>query len=342
LAEETRKRKVEHIRISLNHNVQARRITTGFEDVRFVHKALPEVDKQKVSLSTAVFGHKFAAPLIVGAMTGGTSEATKINSVIAEAVEELGLGMGVGSQRAAIEDKRLEKTFAVVRKKAPTAFLIADAIAIHLNPLQEAVQPEGQTRFEGILEKIREVSKDLDKPVIAKETGAGIAAEEARKLESAGVKGIDVSGAGGTSWAAVEYYRAKERGNSSQRRLGDVFWDWGIPTAASVVEVSKTVKVPVIASGGVRNGVDVAKALGLGACLASLSQPMLHAAIRGARETVEALTLLMEELRNAMFLVGAESARDLQKARLVVTGRTAEWLRTRGFNIEDYARRGRD
>jgi isopentenyl-diphosphate delta-isomerase len=124
--------------------------------------------------------------------------------------------------------------------------------------------------------------------------------------------------------------------------LGDVFWDWGIPTAASVVEVSKTVKVPVIASGGVRDGVDVAKALGLGACLASLSQPMLHAAIRGVRETVEALTLLMDELRNAMFLVGAESPRDLQKARLVVTGRTAEWLRTRGFNIEDYARRGRD
>jgi isopentenyl-diphosphate delta-isomerase len=367
LAEETRKRKAEHIRISLNHNVQARRITTGFGDVHFVHNALPEVDKQKISLSTAVFGHKFAAPLIVGAITGGTSEATKINSVIAKAVEELGLGMGVGSQRAAIEDKKLEKTFAVVRKKAPTAFLIAnlggvqlvngyclkevrkaiemidaDAIAIHLNPLQEAVQPEGQTRFEGILEKIREVSEDLDKPVIAKETGAGIAAEEARKLESAGVKGIDVSGAGGTSWAAVEYYRAKERGNGSQRRLGDVFWDWGIPTAASVVEVSKTVKVPVIASGGVRDGVDVAKALGLGACLASLSQPMLHAAIRGVRETVEALTLLMDELRNAMFLVGAESARDLQKARLVVTGRTAEWLRTRGFNIEDYARRGRD
>jgi len=367
LAEETKKRKAEHIRISLNHNVQARRITTGFEDVHFVHKALPEVDMQKISLFTTVFGHKFAAPLIVGAITGGTSEATKINSVIAEAVEELGLGMGVGSQRAAIEDKKLERTFAVVRKKAPTAFLIAnlggvqlvngyglkevrkaiemidaDAIAIHLNPLQEAVQPEGQTNFEGILQRMHEIAEDLDKPVIAKETGAGIAAEEARKLESAGVKGIDISGAGGTSWAAVEYYRAKERGNSSQRRLGDVFWDWGIPTTVSIVEVSKTVKVPVIASGGVREGADVAKALGLGACLASLSQPMLHAAIRGVRETVEALTLLMEELRNAMFLVGAESARDLQRARLVVTGRTAEWLRTRGFNIEDYARRGRD
>jgi isopentenyl-diphosphate delta-isomerase len=367
LAEETRKRKAEHIRISLNHNVQARRIDTGFEEVHLVHKALPEVDKQKVSLSTAVFGHKFAAPLIVGAITGGTFEATRINSAIAEAVEELGLGMGVGSQRAAIEDRKFENTFAVVRKKAPTAFLIAnlggiqfvngyglkearraiemidaDAIAIHLNPLQEAVQPEGQTNFEGILQGIREVAEDLDKPVIAKETGAGIAAEDAKKLESAGVKGIDVSGAGGTSWAAVEYYRAKERGNSSQRRLGDVFWDWGIPTAVSVVEVSRTVKVPVIASGGVRDGVDVAKALCLGASLASLSQPMLHAAVRGVKETVETLSLLMEELRNVMFLVGEESVRDLQKAPLVITGRTAEWLRARGFKIEDYAQRGRD
>jgi isopentenyl-diphosphate delta-isomerase len=367
LAEETRKRKAEHIRISLNQNVQARRVTTGFEDVHFVHKALPEVDKQKVNLSTTVFEHRFAAPLIVGAITGGTSEAKKINSVIADAVEELGLGMGVGSQRAAIEDKKLENTFAVVRKNAPTAFLIAnlggvqlvngyglkearraiemidaDAIAIHLNPLQEAVQPEGQTRFGGILRRIREIAERLDKPVIAKETGAGIAAEEAKKLESAGVKGIDVSGAGGTSWAAVEYYRAKERRNSSQRRLGDVFWDWGIPTAASVVEVSKTAKVPVIASGGIRDGVDVAKALGLGASLASLSQPMLHAAARGVKETVGALSLLMEELRNVMFLVGAESVRDLQKAPLVVTGKTAEWLRTRGFKIEDYAQRVRD
>ena len=367
MAEETRKRKAEHIRISLNQNVQARRVTTGFEDVHFVHKALPEVDKQKVNLSTTVFEHKFTAPLIVGAITGGTSEAMKINSVIADAVEELGLGMGVGSQRAAIEDKKLENTFAVVRKNAPTAYLIAnlggvqlvngyglkearraiemidaDAIAIHLNPLQEAVQPEGQTRFEGILLRIHEIAERLDKPVIAKETGAGIAAGEAKKLESAGVKGIDVSGAGGTSWAAVEYYRARERRNSSQRRLGDVFWDWGIPTAASIVEVSKTAKVPVISSGGIRDGVDVAKALGLGASLASLSQPMLHAAVRGVKETVDALSLLMEELRNVMFLVGAESVRDLQKAPLVVTGKTAEWLRTRGFKIEDYAQRVRD
>jgi isopentenyl-diphosphate delta-isomerase len=367
LAKETRKRKSNHIKISLNQNVQARKATTGFEDTHFVHKALPEIDKQKVCLSTTVFGHKFAAPLIVGAITGGTMEATKINATIAEAVEELGLGMGVGSQRAAIENKKLEKTFAVARKKAPTAFLIAniggvqlvngygvkevkktikmieaDAIAIHLNPLQEAVQPEGQTNFQGVLKKISEISRELNKPVIVKETGAGIASEDAKKLEDVGVEGIDVSGAGGTSWAAVEYYRAKKRENSFQRRLGDVFWDWGTPTAISIVEVSQTVRIPVIASGGIRNGVDVAKALALGASLTSLSQPVLQVAVKGVKETKRILSLLIEELRNVMFLVGADSVKTLREVPLVVTGKTKEWLGVRGFDVERYARRGRN
>jgi isopentenyl-diphosphate delta-isomerase len=367
LAKETRKRKSEHIRISLNQDVQARKTTTGFEDIHFIHKALPEIDKQKIDLSTTVFDHKFAAPVIVGAITGGAPEATKINATIAEAVEELGLGMGVGSQRAAIEDKKLEKTFAVTRKKAPTIFLIAniggvqlvngyglkevkktikmieaDAIAIHLNPLQEAVQPEGQTNFQGVLKKIGEIARELDKPVIVKETGAGIAAEEAKKLEGAGVKGIDVSGVGGTSFAAVEYYRAKKCGNSFQRKLGDVFWEWGIPTAVSVVEVSQTVRIPVIASGGIRDGVDVAKALALGVSLTSLSQPVLRAAVVGVKETKEVLSLLIEELRNVMFLVGADSVKNLREVSLVITGKTAEWLRMRGFNIEKYARRRRN
>jgi isopentenyl-diphosphate delta-isomerase len=367
LTKETKERKADHIRISLNQNVQARNVTTGFEDVYFVHRALPEINKQEIDLSTNILGHKFSAPLIVGAITGGTQEATKINATIAEAVEKLGLGMGVGSQRAAIEDKKLVKTFAVARKKAPTAFLIAniggvqlvngygvkevkkaiemidaDAIAIHLNPLQEATQPEGQTNFKGILEKTRKLADELDKPIIAKETGAGIATEEAKKLESAGAKAIDVSGAGGTSFAAVEYYRAKRQENNFQRNLGDIFWDWGIPTAISVVEVSQTVKSPVIASGGIRDGGDVAKALALGASLASFSQPALHAAVRGVKETENMLLLLMEELRNAMFLAGAASVRQLQKAPIVIMGKTAEWLRIRGFNLENYARRGKE
>ncbi|MGB9959571.1 MAG: type 2 isopentenyl-diphosphate Delta-isomerase [Candidatus Bathyarchaeales archaeon] len=364
MAEKTKKRKADHIRIATTYDVQAKKVKTGFEDVYFVHKALPEIDKDKIDLATTVFNHKFSAPIIVSAITGGTTEAKKINATIARVVEELGLGMGVGSQRAALEDRRLEKTFSIVRKKAPTAFLIAniggvqlargyaikearkavemidaDALAIHLNPLQEAIQPEGETSFKGVLEKIGEVAKELDKPVIVKETGAGIASEEAKRLEAAGVKGIDVSGVGGTSFAAVEYFRAKSRRNTFQRKLGETFWDWGIPTAISIVEVVQTVQIPIIASGGIRNGLDAAKALALGASLVSLAQPVLQAAVKGVKENEKILRVLIEELKNSMFLVGAENPQKLHKTPIVITGKTAEWLKTRGFLIESYARR---
>ena len=362
MAEETKKRKADHIKICLEHKAQARKATTGFEDIHLIHKALPEIDRAKIDLSTNVFGYKFAAPIIVGAMTGGTEEATKINAAIAETVERMHIGMGVGSQRVAIEDKELAKTFAIARKKAPNAFLIAniggvqlvhgygvkevkkamdmidaDAVAIHLNALQEAVQPEGQTNFKGVLDKIREIAEALDKPVIVKETGAGIAAEEARSLEAAGVKAIDVGGCGGTSFAAVEYYRSEREENRFQ---AEAFWDWGAPTATSLVEVTQAVKIPVFASGGLRSGTDVAKALALNACLASASQPMLEAAIKSASETEKVLSSMIEELRNVMFLVGAKRVKDLAKVPVVITGETAEWLTTRGFKVESYARRG--
>jgi isopentenyl-diphosphate delta-isomerase len=331
--------------------------------VQFIHRALPEVDKQKIDLSTTVLGRKFSAPLIVGAMTGGTAEAMRINGAMAEAVEHLNLGMGVGSQRAAIEDPKLEKTFSVARKRAPNAFLIAniggvqlvhgygvrevkkavemieaDAVAVHLNALHEAVQPEGQTDFKGILAKIGAVAGTLDMPVIVKETGGGIGAEDARKLEAAGVKAIDVGGVGGTSFAAVEYYRSEV--TSMEHLLGGVFWDWGIPTAVSLVETAQTVKIPVFASGGVRSGVDVAKALALNACLASVSLPVLQTAVKGTKETENLLSFFIEELKNVMFLVGAENVLQLAKTPVVVAGRTAEWLKTRGFSVEGYAKRG--
>jgi isopentenyl-diphosphate delta-isomerase len=367
LAEETRIRKADHIRIALSRNIQAKTVTTGFEDVHLIHRALPETSKKKVDLSTKVFDHKFAAPLIVGAITGGTDEALKINATIAQAVEELGLGMGVGSQRVAIENRKLEKTFAIARKKAPTAFLVAniggvqlvngyglkevkraiemvdaDAVAIHLNALQEAVQPEGQTNFEGVLDRIREISSEIEKPVIAKETGAGIAAEDARKLESAGVKGIDVAGAGGTSFAAVENYRARGRVGSFESRLGEAFWDWGVPTAVSIVEASMTTGISIIASGGIRDGVDITKALTLGASLTSLSSPILKTAVAGVKQTQSALSLLIDELRDAMFLVGANSVSQLRKSPAVITGRTAEWLTARGFDVSAKAQRRRE
>jgi len=358
MAQKTEKRKAEHIKICLEQKAQAKNVKAGFEDIHLVHRALPEVNRKDINLSTSFLGKKFNAPLIVGAMTGGTEEATQINSNIAQAVEKLGLGMGLGSQRAAIEDQKLEKTYAVARKAAPNAFLIAniggvqlvhgygikevrkvvemidaDAVAIHLNALQEAVQPEGQTNFKGVLAKIAQVAGELDKPVIVKETGAGISAEDAKALQAAGVKAIDVGGVGGTSFAAVEYYRGRTS-------LGEAFWDWGIPTVASIVESIQSAKLPVIASGGVRSGMDVAKALALGASLASVSQPVLEAAVKGSKETEQLLYCLIDELRNVLFLVGSENIASLAKVPLVISGGTAEWLKSRGFNIEGYAKRG--
>ncbi len=358
MAETTGKRKADHIKICLEKKAQAKKATAGFEDIQLVHRALPEVDKEKISLSTSFLRKKLSAPLIVGAMTGGTEEATKINASIAEAVENLHLGMGVGSQRAAIEDKKLEKTFSIVRKKAPTAFLIAniggaqlvdgysskeikkamemidaDALAIHLNALQEALQPEGQTNFKGVLVKINEFAGELDKPVIVKETGCGISGEDAKSLEAAGVKAIDVGGVGGTSFAAVEYYR------SNQKEMGELFWDWGISTVASLIEATQTVKIPVIASGGVRSGIDIAKSLALNAKLASVSQPVLEVAIKGAKETQEFLFRLIAELQNAMFLVGAENLEALAKVPLVIGGKTSDWLNIRDFDTVSYAQR---
>lgn len=360
----TQGRKSNHIQICLEEDVLHRQVTTGFEDIYFIHKALPEIERSKISLATTVFGHKFSAPLIVEAMTGGTAEAMKINATIASAVEELGLGMGVGSQRAAIEKPSLKKTFAITRKKAPTAFLIAniggpqlvkeygvkeakkavdmmnaDALAIHLNALQEAVQPEGEPNFRGVPNKIGEIAQVLEVPVIVKETGAGIAAEEAKLLASMRVAGIDVAGVGGTSWAAVEYYRSKKKRDEFRQRLGEAFWDWGIPTAISLIETLQSVSISVIASGGVRTGVDVAKTLAFGADLAGMARPILPAATKGTKEVVRTLRVVIEGLRNAMFLVGTESVPKLKEVPLVITGKTAEWLKMRGFQPENYAKR---
>jgi isopentenyl-diphosphate delta-isomerase len=365
MANETGKRKEDHIRICLGNKAQAKTATSGFEDVQLIHRALPEVNKEKINLSTTFLGKKFLAPIIVGAMTGGTRQAIQINSSIAEAVEKLGLGMGVGSQRAAIEDRKLEETYAIARKMAPNAFLIAniggvqlvhgyglkevkkvveminaDAVAVHLNALQEAVQPEGQTNFKGVLAKIGEIASSLDTPVIVKETGAGISAEDAKALEDAGVRAIDVGGVGGTSFAAVEYFRSNKKEDVCENFSEKAFWDWGIVTAVSLIETVQTVRLPVIASGGLRSGTDIAKALALKATLASISQPILQTAIKNTKETEDKLSCLIEELRNTLFLVGAEKITDLSKTPVVITGKTGEWLQARGFNLQKYAKRG--
>lgn len=367
LVKRTEGRKAEHLQICLDEEVQARRVTSGFEDISLVHRALPEIDKDKIELKSMFFNNKLNAPIIVSAMTGGTQKAKKINAIIAETVEKLGLGMGVGSQRVAIEDPRMEETFSIVRKKAPTAFLVAniggsqivngraieesrkavnmitaDALAIHLNPLQEAIQPEGEPNYKGVLAKIGEVAHELDVPVIVKETGAGMAAEEAKGLESVGVAALDVAGAGGTSWAAVEYYRAKKIGDDFHQRLGQKFWDWGIPTTVSLIEVVQSVGIPVIASGGIRSGIDVAKALALGSNLAGVAMPILQPASDSQKNVEYKLQCIIEELRNSMFLVGAKSPLEIKNAAVVMVGKTFEWMRVRGFQPELYAKRKRN
>lgn len=364
MAKKTEERKDDHIAICLKENVQARKVSTGFEEIHLVHKALPEINLAEINMMGKIFNHKFSAPLIVESMTGGTRDGSKINIAIAAAIEELGLGMGVGSQRAAIESPTLESTFSVARKEAPNAFIMAnvgaaqlakgfgakeakkavemleaDAFLIHLNPLQEAIQPEGETSFNGVAAKIASIVKGLDVPVIVKEVGCGISAAEAKQLEALGVAGIDIAGAGGTSWAAVEFFRSVKRRDLTRQRLGETFWDWGIPTAASLIETTQVAHIPVIASGGLRSGIDLAKAIALGASLTGIAYPVLDPAIHGAEEVKTKLQLLLDELKTTMFLVGADSIQKLRRVPLIVTGKMADWLVMRGFEPQNYARR---
>jgi isopentenyl-diphosphate delta-isomerase len=357
---ETKRRKAEHIDICLDQDVQARTIGTGFEDIHLIHRALPRTSFEETDLSTELFGHDLSAPIVIEAMTGGTERAAVINENLAKAAENFDIALGIGSQRVALETTQLMPTFKIARDNAPHILLIgnlgapqimetdglekvktairmikADAFAIHLNSLQETMQPEGDTNFKGLIDRLQNVVSNLHVPIIAKETGAGFAAEEARLLETIGVKGIDIGGAGGTSWAAVESYRAKMKMDKTQETLGKTFWDWGIPTAISTVEVSQTTQLTVIASGGIRSGIDVAKAIALGADAVGLAIPLLRPALNGNLDSV--LQMLINELKIAMFLIGATSIKDLKSSPVVITGKTADWLRLRGFQLKNYA-----
>jgi len=344
-------RKLEHLLLCKNCNVEYRK-KTGFEEVELVHKALPEVNMGEIDLSVDLLGKKLDSPFIISAITGGHPAAKQINRELARAANILNIGMGVGSQRAAVANPELVSTYTVVREEAPSAFLIgnigcqqielaeksvemidADALAVHLNPLQESIQPEGDVDATGHVDAINEMTQNLEIPIIAKETGAGIKAQDAITLEKAGVSAIDVAGAGGTSWAAVETYRAQDR------TMGNAFWDWGIPTAASTVEVCQSVNIPVISSGGIRSGLDAAKALALGANAVGIALPLLKEAYSGYQAVVNKINKYNEELRVAMFLVGASNIAELGKSDLVIKGETKEWLNERGFETNIYARR---
>ncbi len=355
----TSRRKIEHLKLCAESPVESRNVSAGFEDVTLIHRALPELNMDKLDLSVDLLGKRLKAPFLIASITGGHPDTISVNSALAAAAEELGVGIGVGSQRAAIDDPAQEESFKVVREKAPNAFVYgnvgaaqireygidgveklvemidADALAIHLNFLQEAIQPEGDRDATGCLDMIREICSVLGTPVIIKETGAGISREDALLLQKAGVSAIDVGGAGGTSWAGVEVYRARESGDSASENLGELFWDFGIPTVASIIE--SRVSLPIIATGGVRTGLDIAKSIALGANAASAALPFVGPALEGKKSVVSVLSSMLDEFRVAMFLCGCANIQDLRNAPLVVTGWTLEYLRQRGFNLKDYA-----
>jgi isopentenyl-diphosphate delta-isomerase len=353
----TSSRKIEHLQLCAEQPVEATQREalrpSGFDDVHLVHQALPEVDKKNVDTSLIFFNRRFAAPIMIASMTGGHPATIEVNRRLAYAASELGLGIGVGSQRAALEDEKLVDSFKVVRDVASDVFVHAnigvfqlkkygvegalrvvdmvdaDALAIHLNFLQEAVQPEGDTGAVGCLDVIRRVCGELSVPVIVKETGAGISKEVADALVDAGVSAIDVGGMGGTSWAGVEVYRAREIGDVMGEHLGRVFWNWGIPTAASIVECVG--RVPVIATGGVRSGVDVLKALVLGASICGIALPLVKPAMENERVVVEVLERVIEELKVAMFLCGCGRVEAAGRLPVVITGWVRQWLEGRNL-----------
>jgi isopentenyl-diphosphate Delta-isomerase len=332
------RRKSDHIRIALRSDIQSE-ISTGLEHYHFEHNALPDLDLKHIDLSTDFLGHRLRAPLMISPMTGGTPEAKKLNLMLAEAAQARGIAMGLGSQRAAIEDPDLLSTFQV-RSHAPDILLFAnlaavqlnyqydvehyqraidsvqaDALMLHLNPLQEALQPEGETNFENLLPKIGHLCRNLPVPILVKEVGWGISVQVAEALISVGVAGIDVAGAGGTSWSQVEMHRAK---NAQQSSLADAFHDWGIPTAIAIKQVRDAYPhIPLIASGGLRTGTDLAKCIALGADISGLASPFLKAAAISSEALLDLIDLLIAEFRICMFATGSATISKLRQAKWI-------------------------
>jgi isopentenyl-diphosphate Delta-isomerase len=332
---QTQSRKADHIRICLEEDVQCRQ-TNGLEKYRFTHCCLPEIDCDEIDISTNFLGKHLNAPLLISSMTGGTEQAKMINYRLAEVAQHYKIAMGVGSQRVAVEKPQVSDTFAI-RKLAPDAMLFAnlgavqlnyacgydecmqiidileaDALILHLNPLQECIQPRGDKNFQGLLDKINVLCSKLTIPVIAKEVGNGISAVMAQKLIAAGVKAIDVAGVGGTSWAKVEGERAE---TAMQQRLGRTFADWGLPTADCISSIRGLIKgVPLIASGGLRDGLEVSKALALGANIAGLAMPFLQAAAESETAVYDLASVLIAEITTVLFCTGNTNLAQLQSS----------------------------
>ena len=339
-AQITDQRKEDHIRINLEEDVAFKNLKTGLENYFFMHEALPELDLDEIDTTTTLFGKPLQRPILISSMTGGTARASDINRILATAAEATGMAMGLGSQRAALEDPILAESFHV-RRYAPNALIFAnigavqlnygyglaelqravdmceaDALILHLNALQEAVQPEGDRNFSGLYAKIEEVCRHLPVPVIAKEVGWGLSAKTATRLVNLGISALDVAGAGGTSWSQVEMYRAPTK---RLARVAGAFIDWGIPTAASIGYCRQaTADLPVFASGGLHSGIDIAKAIALGANLGGVAGDFLKAAVTDNRieDVVELAETITDELRIAMFCAGAANLAQLSQTPL--------------------------
>jgi isopentenyl-diphosphate Delta-isomerase len=349
--EQIKRRKREGIEIPLTENVQGKKNSTYLEYVKLFHNALPELDYDEIDLSTRFLDKSFSAPLIIDSMTGGTDEAFLINKRLGKIAEKYGFGMGLGSQRAGLKSEKLIESYSIARKVAPNAFLIAniggaqlsdglstadiikiikmidaDALAIHLNPLQELIQPEGEPRFKGILQRISNLVHDIDIPIIVKEVGSGISADVALRLEKSGVRSINVAGSGGTSWAGIEKIRADQHNEYIKSHLGELFWDWGIPTALSILLVSRSVKIPIIASGGLRNGLEIAKCMILGSNLCAMAFPFLKRAAQSEEELEKFTRLILSEIRSTMFLLGTKDIESLKNTRYILIDKLASVL----------------
>ncbi len=336
----TSHRKSDHIRINLEEDVRAS-VVTGLEQIRFVHEAVPELDYNAIKCSTSFLGKRLDSPLLISSMTGGTSEADEINQRLAAAAQSQRIAMGVGSMRAVLEDPNLVSSFDI-RKSAPDILLFAnlgaiqlnygcsiddcrklvdmigaDALILHFNPVQEALQPEGDTNFAGLLKKIEIISRQMEVPLIAKEVGWGISGSTARKLIDAGIEVIDVAGAGGTSWSQVEMHRAT---TPEETASASAFRDWGIPTAAAIQEIHTTLPdIPLIASGGIRNGVEAAKCIALGADIVGMAGPFLRAATEGTDHVERIIVRVTKELRVAMFATGSRDIEALHEAKFWIS-----------------------
>ena len=345
-------RKLEHLLICKDYDVNYKNKTTGFEDIELIHNAVPEINKNDIDISTEVFGKKLDSPLFITAITGGHPSAKSINKELAIASEEKNIALGLGSQRAAIEDSSLTETYTIARDYAPSSLILgnigaaqinygkkavemldADILAVHLNVLQESIQPEGDVDASNYLDSIKKINDSVDIPIMIKETGSGISQESAISLEKTGIDFIDIGGSGGTSWAAVETYRSEDK------YMGKTFWDWGIPTAVSTVEVSSSINLPIISSGGIRSGLDAAKAIALGADAVGIALPILKKAYLGNESIIEYVNKFNNSLKIAMFLVGASNLEELKNSNLIISGKTKEWLQERGFNTKKYTGR---